>query len=106
MKFGTGKKTSENPTKIDFGRVLVSIWKGFGAVFGLLGVLFAASWLIFERSKSSFFPALVQNGLQEGFWMDFGSLWEDFGRVWEDLRIRKWDPRAASLRPAERHNFK
>ena len=70
---------SKNPTKINLGRVLGSIWEGFGAVLGLLSVLLAASWPLFERSKSSFFQALAQNGLQEGFWMDFGSLWEHFG---------------------------
>ena len=59
-----------------------SIWERFGVVLGLLWVLLAASWPLFERSKSSFFQALAQNGLQEGFWMDFGSLWEGFGRVW------------------------
>ena len=83
-KFGIGKKTSENPIKIYFGRVLASIWEGFGTVLGLLGVLFAASWLFVGRSKSNFFQALAQNGLQEGFWMDFGSLWEgleSLGRV-------------------------
>ena len=59
-----------------------SIWEGFGVVLGFLWVLLAASWPLFERSKSSFFQALAQNGLQEGFWMDFGSLWEGFGKVW------------------------
>ena len=81
-KFGAGQEASKNPTKINFGRVLGCIWEGFGAVLGLLWVLSAASWPLFERSKSSFFQALAQNGLQEGFWMDFGSLWEGFGRVW------------------------
>ena len=69
---------------------MASIWEGFGAVFGLLGVLFAASWLFFGRSKSSFFQAFAENGLQEGFWMDFGSLWEDFGKVlggFEDIKM-------------------
>ena len=58
-----------------------SIGEGFGAVLGLLWVLLAASWPLFERSQSSLFQALAQNGLQEGFWMDFGSLWEDLGKV-------------------------
>ena len=86
-KFGAGQEASKNPKKINFGRVLGCIWEGFGAVLGLLWVLLAASWPLFERSKSSFFQALAQNGLQEGFWMDFGSLWEGFGRVWEEI----WD---------------
>ena len=83
-KIGAGQKASKNPTKINFGRVLGCIWEGFGAVLGLLWVLLAVSWPFFGRSKPSFFQALAQNGLQEGFWIDLGSLWEiwgGFGRV-------------------------
>ena len=76
------KKTSENPTKINFGRILASISEGFGAVLNLLGVLFAASWLFFGRSKSSFFQALAQNGLQEDFWIDLDPSGKGFGRIW------------------------
>ena len=80
-KFGAGQKASKNPTRINFGRVLGCIWEGFGAVLGLLWVLLTVSWPFFGRSKSTFFQALVQNGLQKGFWMDLGSLWEGFGEV-------------------------
>ena len=73
-KFGAGQKASKNLTKINFGRVLGCIWEGFGAVLGLLVVLSAASWLFFGRSKSNFFQALAQDGLQEGFWSDLGSI--------------------------------
>ena len=73
-----------------------SIWEGFGVVLGLLWVLLAVSWPLFERSKSNFFQALAQNWLQEGFWMDFGSLWgvwggfvEKFGRIL-DLLNTQW----------------
>ena len=80
-KFEAGQKASKNPIKINLGRVLGSIWEGFGIVLGLLWVLLAASWPLFERSKSNFFQAFAQNVLQEGFWLDFGSLCEGFGRV-------------------------
>ena len=75
---------------MNLGRVLGSIWEGFGAVLGFLWLLLAASWPLFERSKSSFFQALAQNGLQEGFWMDFGSLWEDFGKVLGGVEEKFW----------------
>ena len=88
-KIGAGQKASKNPTKINLGRVLGFIWEGFGVVLGVLWVLLAVSWPLFERSKSNFFQALAQNWLQEGFWMDFGSLWGGLGRVcgeiWEDF---------------------
>tara|TARA_B100000575_G_C22742869_1_gene444077 strand:- start:165 stop:440 length:276 start_codon:yes stop_codon:yes gene_type:complete len=73
------------------GKVLGSIWEGFGVVLGLLWVLLAASWPLFERSKSNFFQAFAQNGLQEGFWMDFGSLCEGFGRVWGGFVEKFWE---------------
>ena len=84
-------KSVQNPIKINLGRVLGSIWEGFGVVLGFLWVLLAASWPLFERSKSNFFQAFAQNGLQEGFWMDLGSLCEDFGRVWGGFVEKFWE---------------
>ena len=77
---------------IDFVNLLGALglsWAVLGCLLGLLGVLLAVSWPFFGRSKPSFFQALAQNGLQEGFWIDLGSLWEGFGKVlggfWEDF---------------------
>ena len=89
-KFGTRQKAFKNPTNIDFGRVLGCIWEGFGDVLGLLWVLLTVSWPFWGRLKSSFFQALVQNGLQRGFWMDLGSLWEGFGEVWGRFTKKIW----------------
>ena len=89
-KIGAGQKASKNPTKINFGRVLGCIWEGFGAVLGLLWVLLAISWPFFGRSKPSFFQALAQNELQEGFWIDLGSLWEGFGEVLGGFGEKFW----------------
>ena len=84
--------------KSGFGRVFGFIWEGFGTVLGLFWALLAASWPFFGRSKSSFFQAWAQDGLQEAFWIDFGSIWggiwEDFGRIFGDFgpsqgRMRK-----------------
>ena len=118
------------------------MWDGFGTLWDVFWALWGVSWSFFGRSKSSFFLAWVQDGLQEAFWVDFGSIWgrfgKDFGRVWVDLgsilggfsvswRFRdgrleisvaslahtvclllhhmlQQNPRAASLRLAERHN--
>ena len=63
------------------------VWAVF---WSLLGVL----WSFFWCSKFNFFKALVQDGLQEAFWMDFGSLWEGFGTIWEGFGEefgRIWD---------------
>ena len=43
-------------------------------------------WLFWGSSKSYFLKALVQDQLQEVFWMDLGSLWEGFGPVLGGLR--------------------
>ena len=63
-----------------------SIWDGFGTAWGLILALLGASGSFLERSRSTFFKALVQNGLQEAFWIDFGRILdgfgEDFGRIW------------------------
>ena len=66
-----------------------SILEGSGAIWGVSWALLGASWPSWGRSKSSFFLTLVQDGLQEAFWIDFGSILEGFGRdlggVWGDL---------------------
>ena len=82
----TGQKIA---SKFDFGRVLGSIWEGFGTIWGLFWALLGASGSFWGGSKSSFYRALVQDGLQEAFWIDLGCLLEGFGkvlgRIWEGL---------------------
>ena len=82
----TGQKIA---SKFDFGRVLGSIWEGFGTIWDLFWTLLGASGSFWGGSKSSFYRALVQDGLQEAFWIDLGCLLEGFGRVlgriWEGL---------------------
>ena len=105
----------------------------------LIWALLGAPGPFWGRSRWSFFKALVQNGLQEAFWIDFGRIWDGFarilkafgeglgkillhfwkgfGKIWKRILRRlwtvfdhffeyflNWDPRAASLRPAKRHN--
>ena len=65
--FELEQKTFRNHTKIGFGRVLGSIWEWFGRVLGLFWELLGASGAFFECLKSSFYKALVQDGLQEAF---------------------------------------
>ena len=82
-------KIQKNAQRNGFGTVLGSIWERVGALWGVFWSLLGASWPFRGRSKSSCCKALVQNGLQEGFWIDFGSIlrriWEDFGWIWESL---------------------
>ena len=71
-----------------------SIWEGSGRDRDVSWALLGASWPYFWHSRANFFKALVQDRLQEAFWIDFGSIWggfgEGFGRVlgwfWEDFR--------------------
>ena len=73
-----------------------SIWGGSGSVCGVSWALLGPSWPFFGRSKASFFKALIQDRLQEAFWIDFGSIlggfWqglggfgEGFGSIWKLL---------------------
>ena len=79
----------KNSPRIGFGRVLGSIVRGVGTVWGVSWALWGASWWSFGPSKSSFCKALAQDGLQEAFWVDFGrvwgGIWEDLGGSWEDF---------------------
>ena len=86
MQISYGKIRSKKCSRNGFGAVLGSIWEGVGTLWGVFWSLLGASWPFRGRSKSSFCKALIQNGLQEAFWIDFGSIlrriWEDFGRIW------------------------
>ena len=86
----------KNRLKFGFGKVLGSIWEGSGSVCGVSWALLGPSWPIFGRSKASFFKSLIQDRLQEAFWIDVGSIlggfWqglggfeEGFGRIWKLL---------------------
>ena len=81
-KIGVGKRKAKNWKKIGFGRVLGSIWEGFGTIWGVSWTLLGASWAFFRPSKSYLFEALVQDRLQEAFWIDFDGFWKGFGRIW------------------------
>ena len=80
------KNRPRNSLKSRFGRVLGSIWPGFGAPWAGFGPLLGALCLLFGRSKRYLFKALVQDKLQEAFWMDSGLLLEGFGKVLEGFR--------------------
>ena len=58
---------------------MASIWEGSGRVWGVSWALLGALGLFFRRSKTYFFKALVQDGLQEAFWIDFGAVLGGFG---------------------------
>ena len=60
-----------------------SIWEGFGTLWAVLWPLLGSFWPFLGGSKSHLFKALVQDGLPNAFWRDFGSIWEGFGTVLE-----------------------
>ena len=89
------KTKLQNCLKTGFGSVLGLIWERLGTVWGLSGPLLGDFCSYFERSKSSFFQAWLQDGLQEAFWVEFGRVLEGFGEdlgkvwgeIWEDLDV-------------------
>ena len=113
--------------KIGFGSILGSIWGGFGALQNIFWALLGDFGAVLARSKSSFFPTWAQDGLQETFWTNLGWIWGGLEQVLGGLGgvlycstvasyllrvlfVLCWNsfcernPRATSLRPAERHN--
>ena len=85
MQISSKKKHRKIAQKINFGRVLGSIWEGVGTVLGLFWELLGAFGPFFGRLKSSFYKALVPDGLQEASWIDFGSIWVDLDRFSVDF---------------------
>ena len=90
------KSRLKHHLKIGFGKVLGSIWEGSGRDRDVSWALLGASWPYFWHSRANFFKALVQDRLQEAFWIDFGSILggfgeglggsgEGFGRIWKLL---------------------
>ena len=104
-----------------------SIWERFGTVWAVFWALLGAFSPFFWCSKLIFFQPWVQDGVQEAFWIDFGSIlegsgsiwgtfskglagfWIDFEGFWEGLAdfvqiLLCQGPRAVSRSPAERPN--
>ena len=65
-------------------------------IWGALGWSWASSWrswtalgCFLDVQNPIFFQTVAQDGFQEGFWIDFGSIWErigeDFWSTWEGL---------------------
>ena len=68
-----------------------------GALLGCLLGFMGASDLILRGFGKGL------GGIWRGFGQGFAKVLEDFGKIYFDFL--HWDPRAVSLRPAERHNF-
>ena len=58
------------------GLPLGKVWDGLGRLLGALGRLLA----VFRALKIELFKALVQDGLQDAFWINFGKVLEGFGK--------------------------
>ena len=67
-----------------------------GALLGRLLGFMGASDLIWDGFGEGL------RGIWRGFGTSFTKVLEDLGKIYFDFL--NWDPRAASLRPAERHN--
>ena len=123
MQIWIRKKQTKNRSKTVFGKVLGAVWQRFGALCGLFWTLLGALGESFWPSKPNFYKPLAQDGL--GFGDGLGRIWMGLGTTWA-LEIEAFashgrlsstlcvpccltfcyrNPRAASLRLAERHNF-
>ena len=80
-KFTIKKNAQKSAQKSDFGRCWAHFGKGLGRSGQPCGHFWAHFDVFFGFSKSYLVKALVQDGPQEAFWMDFGSLWKGFGTV-------------------------
>ena len=78
-EFPTGKDRPENRFKIEFGRVLGSIWEAFGTVWGLFLAILGASGSFGKGSRSSFDNFLEPNGSTMGSKRPFKSILVDLG---------------------------
>ena len=87
-EFRVRKKAPKNGSKSGFGSVLGPIWGRFGTVLGLFWELLGASRPFFWYLEATFDKALVHDGLQEAFELDFGASGPQF-----------WSPRASILEP-------
>ena len=87
------KNVEKLPPGAPFGRGLGGSWAPLGRswaplgrLLGTLGRLLGALGRLLAGLFDSISPKLVQDALQEAFWIDFGSIWgwfwEDLGRVW------------------------
>ena len=127
MQILSGKKKATKCLKTwiweGLGLYLGKVSDGLGRLFGTFGGFFTVFWC----SKLIFFQPWVQDGVQEAFWIDFGSIlegsgsvlgtfskglagfWIDFEGFWEGLAdfvqvLLCQGPRAVSRSPAERPN--
>ena len=87
--FTSGKYKPKNWWKSAFGKVLGVIWAWFEMLWGLFWALLGAFGRLFDPSKPNFYIALVQDGLQEAFWIDFGRVWGGFGCVLGEFGLSK-----------------
>ena len=79
-----------------FGKGLGPSWASFGCFWPPLGRFLNVQ----NRTSFKHWPKMGSKRASGWILGRFGRI---LGRFWEDLGILKWDPCAASLRPAERH---
>ena len=79
LVFNVKQKPSNYEKKWVWGGSVDPFRKGLGRSGSSFG-RFWVSWPLLGRSKSIFFPAWVQDGLQKGLGIDLGSILEGFGK--------------------------
>ena len=83
MQILSSKKKPQNALKHGFGRVLGSIWEGFGTFWSVFWALLGAFSPFFCFNHGSKMVSKRPFGLILGrFWRVLGAFWEHFRRVW------------------------
>ena len=84
-----GKKGTQIGLKSGFGRVLGSIWEGFGTLWGvswaLLGRPLDLQNEAFLKHWSKISSKKPLGSILEGFGEGFGRSWKDFAQFWKGL---------------------
>ena len=80
--FEREKKRLQHMLKSGFGRVLGSIWEGFGTLWGVFRPLLGDFCSFFDVLNDVFFKHGSKMDSKTPFGSILGGSWKDLGRIW------------------------